>query len=326
MKSSVDGIELIVVERGYFQFTSKKLANGARIRSLLQLKNAVASTAESRNAEMSTLTHNAREITGGRSHIRSGLSLYARYKASPTVLRGGTIAESKKNRVKKPFKKSEVSSKHPENPASMPQIDPITSETMIPSPIVSDLTSEEIEESYRIYKEAVQLGLVPTSKDIEENVALATKWGSIGRRIGPSKLSSTLIVSITEHDTIPFNPQRIAQPMSCAYCPSNDTSKRATRKFRCHQVAGNSFPRISKFAKQHCRVLRVRHHSVLLRDVVGSFFHDDFFRGRGHQQIGCTTLCKRHNYASRRADLSDYRHTGKPSVYFSLQAKQQRKG
>lgn len=59
-------------------------------------------------------------------------------------------------------------------PKRMQQIS-IPQEIMVPSPIVSDLTSEENEESYRVYKEAVQLGLVPTDSDHEATLAIATK-------------------------------------------------------------------------------------------------------------------------------------------------------
>lgn len=51
----------------------------------------------------------------------------------------------------------------------------IPTDIMVPSPIVSDLTSAEIEESYRAYKEAVQMGLVPTDSDHEATVAIATR-------------------------------------------------------------------------------------------------------------------------------------------------------
>lgn len=43
----------------------------------------------------------------------------------------------------------------------------------------SELNSDEIKRSYKIYKEAVKLGLVPTQQDLEDRVALANKFVSL---------------------------------------------------------------------------------------------------------------------------------------------------
>lgn len=48
-------------------------------------------------------------------------------------------------------------------------------DVMVPSPITAEFTSAEVEESYRVYKEAVQMGLVPTDADHETMINTATK-------------------------------------------------------------------------------------------------------------------------------------------------------